>query len=133
MIEPLHLTTTTQWCLRQPGRRRSAGSPFRLFAGLALVAGYAVLGATWLIMKTTGELQSRSRAVAPPLAVSVVVAIVVVSAWMAIGDPAVGARWLTWPRVGFSFMYVGAATLLPVILAYARVPSHLCDYGMLKV
>lgn len=33
---------------------------FALFTGLALIAGYALLGATWLIMKTEGTLQLRS-------------------------------------------------------------------------
>jgi cytochrome d ubiquinol oxidase subunit II len=33
---------------------------FALFTGLALLAGYALLGATWLIMKTEGELQQRA-------------------------------------------------------------------------
>jgi cytochrome d ubiquinol oxidase subunit II len=33
---------------------------FALFCGLSLVAGYALLGATWLIMKTEGELQRRA-------------------------------------------------------------------------
>jgi cytochrome d ubiquinol oxidase subunit II len=33
-------------------------TPFSLFCGLALLGGYAMLGAGWLIMKTTGDLQS---------------------------------------------------------------------------
>lgn len=33
---------------------------FALFVGCCLIAGYAALGATWLIMKTDGLLQSRS-------------------------------------------------------------------------
>ena len=33
---------------------------FALFTALALLAGYALLGATWLIMKTEGELQLRA-------------------------------------------------------------------------
>src|SRR5699024_2623610 len=35
-------------------------SPFSLLTGVALVAGYALLGATWLAMKTEGALQSRA-------------------------------------------------------------------------
>jgi cytochrome bd ubiquinol oxidase subunit II len=33
---------------------------FALFTGLSLLAGYALLGAGWLIMKTEGELQQRA-------------------------------------------------------------------------
>ena len=35
-------------------------TPFSLLTGIALVLGYALLGSTWLIMKTTGELQARA-------------------------------------------------------------------------
>ena len=34
-------------------------TPFSLLTGIALVVGYALLGATWLIMKTSGELQEK--------------------------------------------------------------------------
>ena len=34
---------------------------FSLLTGVALVVGYALLGATWLIMKTSGEVQERAR------------------------------------------------------------------------
>src|SRR6187551_1720467 len=36
-------------------------TPFALVCGLALVAGYALLGATWLIMKTEGSIATRAR------------------------------------------------------------------------
>ncbi|GBF26978.1 cytochrome bd-I ubiquinol oxidase subunit 2 [bacterium MnTg02] len=38
-------------------------APFPLFIGLALVAGYALLGATWLIMRAEGEIADKA---APP-------------------------------------------------------------------
>ncbi|TNE42720.1 MAG: cytochrome d ubiquinol oxidase subunit II [Alphaproteobacteria bacterium] len=36
-------------------------SPFSILTGGALVVGYALLGATWLVMKCEGELQARAR------------------------------------------------------------------------
>ena len=36
-------------------------TPFSLFTGLALMFGYALLGAGWLILKTEGELAERAR------------------------------------------------------------------------
>ncbi len=36
-------------------------TPFALFCGLATVAGYALLGATWLVMKTEGPVAERAR------------------------------------------------------------------------
>src|SRR4029078_10108411 len=35
-------------------------TPFSMFTGLALVVGYALLGAAWLILKTDGALQDKS-------------------------------------------------------------------------
>ena len=34
-------------------------TPFSLLVGVCLVVGYALLGATWLIMKSEGTLQER--------------------------------------------------------------------------
>ncbi|WP_413728930.1 cytochrome d ubiquinol oxidase subunit II [Sodalis sp. RH22] len=48
---------------------------FPLFCGLALMAGYALLGACWLIWRTEGMLQARARALARrlgPLALALV-------------------------------------------------------------
>jgi cytochrome d ubiquinol oxidase subunit II len=33
-------------------------TPFSLFTGFGLIVAYALLGSTWLIMKTEGALQS---------------------------------------------------------------------------
>jgi hypothetical protein len=38
-------------------------TPFSLACGVALVIGYALIGATWLVMKTDGHVEKRSRAV----------------------------------------------------------------------
>jgi cytochrome d ubiquinol oxidase subunit II len=42
-------------------------TPFAVLCGLGVVAGYALLGATWLVMKTEGEVADRSRALAKTL------------------------------------------------------------------
>ena len=39
-------------------------SPFSLLTGLALVIGYALLGATWLIWKTEGSAHDHARRLA---------------------------------------------------------------------
>ena len=44
-------------------------TPFSLLTGVALVVGYALLGATWLVLKTEGEL--RERGLSPELVVAV--------------------------------------------------------------
>jgi cytochrome bd ubiquinol oxidase subunit II len=41
-------------------------TPFSAFAGIGLLIGYALLGTTWLVMKTEGELQQRMRKISGP-------------------------------------------------------------------
>src|SRR6185503_3200805 len=36
-------------------------TPFALLCGLGVLAGYALLGATWLVMKTDGEVAMRAK------------------------------------------------------------------------
>src|ERR1043166_4515051 len=42
-------------------------TPFSLFTGLGLLVAYALLGSTWLIMKTEGALQQRMIVLARPI------------------------------------------------------------------
>jgi cytochrome d ubiquinol oxidase subunit II len=76
-------------------------TPLSLFTGGALMAGYALLGAGWLVMKTREELQARSRRLMRPLAWLVVGAIAVVSLWTPLVNPAIAARWFTWPNIAY--------------------------------
>ena len=68
-------------------------SPFAMLTGVALVFGYALLGSTWLILKTEGRLQRVSRYMARPLVVVVVAFMGLVSAWLPFLDSRIMARW----------------------------------------
>ena len=70
---------------------------FSIFTGAALVAGYGLLGAGWLILKTEGELQQRARHWGRMCLVGVVIAIAVVSAWTPLLERRIEQRWFTWP------------------------------------
>jgi cytochrome bd ubiquinol oxidase subunit II len=74
-------------------------SPFSLLTGVALVIGYALLGAAWLIIKTQGTLQERMFGLAWPLTLGVVGMIVIVSLWTPWLDADIAARWFSWPRM----------------------------------
>lgn len=76
-------------------------TPFSVFTGLALVAGYMLLGAGWLILKTEPPLQNRFYRLAWPLAVVVLAAIAVVSLWTPLIDARTAARWFSWPNLLF--------------------------------
>ncbi|HKJ94506.1 MAG TPA: cytochrome d ubiquinol oxidase subunit II [Gammaproteobacteria bacterium] len=76
-------------------------TPFSLFVGLALVGGYALLGATWLIVKTEGPLQRWAYRTAQTLAWWLLAAIAVVSLWTPFLDQSIAARWFGWPGIAF--------------------------------
>lgn len=91
-------------------------TPFTVLTGVSLVVGYMVLGATWLVMKTEGELESRSRILARNAAVAMLALIGAVSLWTPFLDPVYFERWFTAPSAYFSlvvpFAVAGSALLL---------------------
>jgi len=68
-------------------------SPFSMLTGVAVVFGYALLGATWLILKTEGPLQAIARTLSRPLVLVVVAFMGLVSAWLPFLDSRLMARW----------------------------------------
>jgi len=48
-------------------------TPFSLFCGLALIVAYALIGCTWLMMRTGGDLQRRMHEIGIPLVWAVLV------------------------------------------------------------
>ena len=74
-------------------------TPFALTCGLGVAAGYALLGATWLVMKTDGELAARARAWAERALLALLIAMVAVSLWTPLAIPRVAARWFTLPNL----------------------------------
>ncbi|HEX2257770.1 MAG TPA: cytochrome d ubiquinol oxidase subunit II [Afifellaceae bacterium] len=88
-------------------------TPFSLFTGLALLFGYALLGACFLIMKTDGELQARMFRLALPLGAAVLAAIAAVSLWTPFLGAAIAERWFSWPNIA----YLSPVPLLVAALA----------------
>lgn len=82
-----------------------AGTPygwftaFSLFTGASLVVAYALLGATWLVMRTEGRLQARMRALSKPLAWMLLAVIALVSLWTPMTEPAIARRWFSMPNL----------------------------------
>ena len=76
-------------------------SPFPLATGLALMFGYGLLGACWLILKTEGELQDWARRAAGICLVAVLAAIAGVSIWTPLAHPDIAQRWFSWPNIAF--------------------------------
>jgi cytochrome d ubiquinol oxidase subunit II len=68
-------------------------SPFSMLTAVAVVFGYALLGSTWLIMKTGGALQDIAFTLTRPLVVVVVAFMGLVSTWLPFLSSQVMARW----------------------------------------
>jgi cytochrome d ubiquinol oxidase subunit II len=99
-------------------------TPFTMLTGAALVAGYALLGATWLVVKTTGELQAEARRWAGRAGLVTLAAIAMVSAVTPFLQPVYRERWFAWPAILYTMpvplLVVGVATLLFRSLARRR-------------
>lgn len=86
-------------------------TPFSLFCGLGLVVAYALLGCSWLIIKTEGELQERMRKLARPLLLALLVILAIVSGWTPLSHQAIADRWFSLPNLLF-FLPVPILVLL---------------------
>lgn len=89
------------------GNSYAAGSwnwftPFSVTTGFAVVVGYALLGATWLNLKTSGEIQQKACRIALRACFSLFTLIAAVSLWTPFIDRAYFDRWFGWPTAFFS-------------------------------
>ena len=76
-------------------------SPFSLLTGVALIAGYGLLGATWLVWKTTGALQDWCYRVAKRFLLAVLGFVAVVSVWTPFLGVGIAERWFSWPNIAY--------------------------------
>ncbi|MFT4150430.1 MAG: cytochrome d ubiquinol oxidase subunit II [Paracoccaceae bacterium] len=105
--------------IRVEGREYAGGwwdwlSAFSITTGLAVVVGYALLGATWLHLKTEGPVQTHARRVAMAAGAGTLALIGVVSAWTPFIRRDYFDRWFQWPTAFFS-------ALVPLLLAGCAV------------
>jgi cytochrome bd ubiquinol oxidase subunit II len=87
---------------------------FSILTGLALVIGYALLGATWLIWKTSGELQQKAYSLAWSTGLATLALIGIVSLIMPFLDPLFRQRWFSFPNIVY-------AAPVPILVALAAL------------
>jgi len=92
-------------------------TPFALLCALGVTAGYALLGATWLVLKTEGAVADRARAHAKLLLFVVLGFMGIVSLWTPLAFPRIAERWFTTPNIFFLWP-VPAVTALVAYLAW---------------
>jgi cytochrome bd ubiquinol oxidase subunit II len=74
-------------------------SPFSVFTGLGVIVAYALLGSTWLTMKTQGPLQVRMIVIARWITPLLLVGIAIVSLWTPLAHGAIAERWFSTPNI----------------------------------
>jgi cytochrome bd ubiquinol oxidase subunit II len=115
------------------GREYSGGwwdwlSPFSVLTGVSLIIGYALLGSTWLIMKTEGSLQEHAFRRAWISTIGTVACIAAVSLATPFLEEAYYEHWFAWPNVLFTAQVpllvasVTAALAVSLRRRYERLP-----------
>jgi cytochrome bd ubiquinol oxidase subunit II len=89
-------------------------TPFSFICGLAIIAGYGLLGATWLMMKTEGRVAEHARHQAKLLLIAVLVFMVAVSIWTPLTEIRVAQRWFSLPN----FFYLWPVPVVTAAVAF---------------
>jgi cytochrome d ubiquinol oxidase subunit II len=99
-------------------------TPFSLLVGVSLVCGYALLGSTWLVMKSEGSLQERCHRMAFRLGIATIVAMAVVSAATPFLRDAYWMRWFAWPQVLFTAQVPVLVAIVTFVLFWSLRRGH---------
>jgi cytochrome d ubiquinol oxidase subunit II len=94
-------------------------TPFSFACGVSLVVGYALLGSTWLVMKTDSRLNELAYRLSWRYTGLMAFCIVGISVWTLFLDPKFLPHWLSVPAV----YYVGVVPLITVALFAGLVKS----------
>jgi cytochrome d ubiquinol oxidase subunit II len=94
-------------------------TPFSILTGLSLVIGYALLGATWLVLKTEGTLRERAYHLCWYLLFAMLAAIGTVSIATPFLHIQYAQRWFTWPNVILTAPVPVAVAFIAVLLLRA--------------
>ncbi len=89
-------------------------TPYTLLTGLGVVAGYALLGSTWLVWKTEGEAQARAYRLAFRAAFATLALMAAVSLYTPFLETQYWERWFTMPNV----LFAAQVPLLTAIIAF---------------
>ena len=115
-------------------------TPFTLTTGIAVVCGYALLGASRLMLKTEGPLRDQMRKASEVLVLLVAVFMLIVSLWTPELSPIVKARWFgqdafalilvlpVFTAIAFIIFWLGIRAKSDVVPYWSTVVMFLCGY-----
>ncbi|MFZ2554908.1 cytochrome d ubiquinol oxidase subunit II, partial [Psychrobacter urativorans] len=89
-------------------------TPFAIMCGIAVIIGYALLGSTWLIIKTEHKLQVWARKVSGWLLMALILAMIVVTIFMYFSDIKALEGWFSFPGI----LYLAPMPIIVVLLFY---------------
>jgi cytochrome d ubiquinol oxidase subunit II len=113
--------------------RNFAGGPFdwssgfAVMTGIAVVFGYALLGSTWLVMKTEDITQKWARTVALYVLMFVSIFMVLVSIAMPFLNPQIKAFWFSTPNI-YYLSVIPVITLGLTVLLWKDLLSQKSEY-----
>ncbi len=99
---------------------------FSIITGLCLCAGYSLLGASWLIMKTTDQLQLRAVRWAYSTFWMTVAGIIAISVVTPLVSPRIFAKWFSLPNIFLlaPIPIATAALFFMIFRSLKRLPSR---------
>lgn len=127
IVDGKYIGTTYSWI-----------TAFSVMTAFGLLCGYALLGATWLILKTEGVFQQWCNKTAHYLMFGLLFFIGLVSLWTPIAQPAIGLRWFSYPNILY-FSPVPIDTFLLAcglfwgLRAKKEVLPFLCTVGLFLI
>jgi cytochrome d ubiquinol oxidase subunit II len=99
-------------------------TPFSILTGLALVVGYALLGATWLVLKTEGGLRDKAYRLSWFLLFAMLGAIGAVSIATPFLHIQYTQRWFSWPNVILTAPVPIAVAAIAALLLRSLANKH---------
>jgi cytochrome d ubiquinol oxidase subunit II len=96
------------------GRTFDFATPFSLLTGVGVACGYALLGATWLVMRSDGAVAERARAHAKLLLLGVLTFMLAVSLWTPLEFPRISQRWFSVPNI----FYLAPVPIITALVAF---------------
>ena len=99
-------------------------TPYTLLTGLGVVAGYALLGSTWLVWKLDGPAQDHAYRLAWRAAIATLVLLIAVSLYTPLLEENYWTRWFEMPSVLFAAQVPLLTTIIAFLLFRALAKRH---------
>jgi cytochrome bd ubiquinol oxidase subunit II len=105
---------------------------FPLLCGVAMVSGYSLLGAAWLVYKTEGTTQTFAREVSRSVWLLTLASFLIACVWTPLSAADVARRWFGFPQglffAALAVALVAAALAFGVRSGFRTAMRACCDW-----